>query len=1352
MARQVITIGAPDTSESNRLAWWRKPYPIIDASLMDLAGAQAVLRLFSLDVRASDAGAFYGNFVARLITTAGAETNPQESETKTGEDFTSAVENYASAYTITAGSASITLPGFNHSSWSGRDTTDPYAANANAARRTAIQSFITSYRAQSQSARDNTTLTIDDGARSGAAATITALARLSSATGRAIPTVVVRRGAAAPIQAEATLSSAEGTAIPPLQLSDYDRTGLEVDFAALIEVEVSANDVYFATGERWTDQGSLLGGELDFGAGDDGISRMFWFDSAHSGVPADSVGLFRFNDHPAAVSIGDFFSGLPAGWRLDVMVRAGEVHSQEVSGRTGSSGPNWVNIGVSDAGLAAAMNGLATGDRMILALAREVTKRTGAADPITALATLSDASGRASTVKRTGAAAPMTALATLSNASGTTSRVERTGAAAPITALATLSNASGRASTVERTGTAAPITANATLTDASGRASTVERTGEAAPIEALATLSNASGRAIGTVRTGAAATMTANASLSNATGTARPPTSGAAAALTALATMSDASGRAVPVERTGEAAPLTALATLSDASGTVLPVERTGEAAPLTALATLSNASGTVHPNRVADNAGTLTALATLSDASGRAVDADVLEFSVHVGIDEFDLGTSLQIIRPVRMAVHADIDGFDLGVSMRTVTAIRSYVEIPLDIRVSAELLDVVAPPVDPPVVPPGPPRLNLPSCEEPVVEQMGVCEAPTTTEQVGCVPGNLILPVPVHIGAEIDLGALDAFVSAAIVRGTIEFGVLVDLSGLDARTGLKVSVPTHIGTAIDLSPLEAKVSARVTEGVHLGVVADISDIDARATLVGFGVKLSTAVDLQDLEAAVSLDVKRPVEMEVVADIPDFDMRVALEVGTREGEVIPPGEGPRPLRGPKRETLLRVMAGLDEFDARASLEIGATPTRLGLFSNPTARAAVPGDTVEFRLSVSGNGQAPFVFTKQSGVSWLDVDGNTGVVSGTVPTGTPAGVVGAEFGVTDANRVFASTRVSVTVNEVAVNPVTLYLNKAIARGNRNQDLSAQLTASGGTGPYTYRKVSGPTWVTVGRLTGRVTGVVPANQAEGDYVARFEAEDSLGETDGINLTLRVSLTGAPSRASSKDIDLSSGLGLTSAFNNGTHIWTVGGTVAYAWRIGTGRPTRDSSRDFNLDSANDFPKGACSDNTTAWIVDRFAPPGQSNKKVFGYRLGSSGAPVRDSSKDFDLDSNLDSPVAAFTNGTHIWVVDDDDRQAYAYRINSSGAPTRDSSRDFNIISKATFAEAACTDGTYAWIVDRGIRGPASAYRIGSSGAPTRFGPKDFETEHPNNNPGGGATCDGETIWIIDGRDHIAYAYAI
>ena len=167
-----------------------------------------------------------------------------------------------------------------------------------------------------------------------------------------------------------------------------------------------------------------------------------------------------------------------------------------------------------------------------------------------------------------------------------------------------------------------------------------------------------------------------------------------------------------------------------------------------------------------------------------------------------------------------------------------------------------------------------------------------------------------------------------------------------------------------------------------------------------------------------------------------------------------------------------------------------------------------------------------------------------------------------------------------------------------------------------------------------------------------------------------------------------------------------------------------PTQDV---YNLDPvAVHYPRGIWSDGTTMWLTNTAA------STVFAYTMTTS---TRDTSKEFSLDTDNSGPWGIWSDGTTMWVLDSVDRKAYAYTL-ATGA--RDSSKDFNLDPDNRDSLGVWSDGTTAWVSDN-VDGKLYAYTLADG---TRDTSKEFAltaNSHPHDVSG--IWSDGTTMWVGD-----------
>ena len=147
-------------------------------------------------------------------------------------------------------------------------------------------------------------------------------------------------------------------AAPLLTIADFDKSGLEVDMLALITADTPP--IIYADTTRSGSQ-TPDDGEIGVGAGETLISRII---IAASGARV----LLNDNDTPTSLSLATFFgsSDSTSEWTLTVQTR-NHVASSEALAATGGG---WANFVFSDTDDIAALNGIAAGDKFIIAVSK----------------------------------------------------------------------------------------------------------------------------------------------------------------------------------------------------------------------------------------------------------------------------------------------------------------------------------------------------------------------------------------------------------------------------------------------------------------------------------------------------------------------------------------------------------------------------------------------------------------------------------------------------------------------------------------------------------------------------------------------------------------------------------------------------------------------------------------------------------------------------------------------------------------------------------------------------------------------------------------------------------------------
>ena len=168
----------------------------------------------------------------------------------------------------------------------------------------------------------------------------------------------------------------------------------------------------------------------------------------------------------------------------------------------------------------------------------------------------------------------------------------------------------------------------------------------------------------------------------------------------------------------------------------------------------------------------------------------------------------------------------------------------------------------------------------------------------------------------------------------------------------------------------------------------------------------------------------------------------------------------------------------------------------------------------------------------------------------------------------------------------------------------------------------------------------------------------------------------------------------------------------------------------SRDINaLEAAgNASPQGIWSDGTTMWVAD------DEDDNLYAYTLATG---ARDATKDISLHSDNDSPTGIWSDEATIWVADDEDDKLYAYAL--SGGTRQDGTnstddKEFDLHAANGDPAGIWSDGTTIWVANSNAPRKVFAYTL-SGGA------NDTDKEFvPNWNPVG-IWAHGTTMWAIN-----------
>ena len=123
-----------------------------------------------------------------------------------------------------------------------------------------------------------------------------------------------------------------------------------------------------------------------------------------------------------------------------------------------------------------------------------------------------------------------------------------------------------------------------------------------------------------------------------------------------------------------------------------------------------------------------------------------------------------------------------------------------------------------------------------------------------------------------------------------------------------------------------------------------------------------------------------------------------------------------------------------------------------------------------------------------------------------------------------------------------------------------------------------------------------------------------------------------------------------------------------------------------------AGNTVPTGIWSNGTTMWVADN------DDDKVYAYRLSNG---TWDAGRDIDtlIAAGNTNPTGIWSDGTTMWVADRDDNKLYAYLLSDG---TRDAVRDMSLISHNLNPTGIWSNEMTMWVADR-TAGKVYAYRL-------------------------------------------------
>ncbi|MBC6427243.1 MAG: cadherin repeat domain-containing protein [Ekhidna sp.] len=165
----------------------------------------------------------------------------------------------------------------------------------------------------------------------------------------------------------------------------------------------------------------------------------------------------------------------------------------------------------------------------------------------------------------------------------------------------------------------------------------------------------------------------------------------------------------------------------------------------------------------------------------------------------------------------------------------------------------------------------------------------------------------------------------------------------------------------------------------------------------------------------------------------------------------------------------------------------------------------------------------------------------------------------------------------------------------------------------------------------------------------------------------------------------------------------------------------------------------PIALWSDGTTIWVVDN------NDAKLYAYTLATK---ARDAAKDIDLDADNANPSGLWSNKTTIWVTDWNDAKLYAYTL---ATRVRDAAKDIDLDADNDRSVGIWSDGTTLWVVQNESGFSSDKLYAYTLATGVRDAAKDIDLDADNILPLG-LWSDNTTIWVADTYIRKLYAYTL
>jgi hypothetical protein len=285
--------------------------------------------------------------------------------------------------------------------------------------------------------------------------------------------------------------------------------------------------------------------------------------------------------------------------------------------------------------------------------------------------------------------------------------------------------------------------------------------------------------------------------------------------------------------------------------------------------------------------------------------------------------------------------------------------------------------------------------------------------------------------------------------------------------------------------------------------------------------------------------------------------------------------------------TITATDANINSLQASVSYALTVNPAGSLTISPASLPAATINSAYGATVSATGgSGTYTYAVTAGSLPAWLLLNASTGALTGTPTAGGSANFT---LTATDAGNagLMGSKAYTLNVNALAVNPVSL------SAATANTAYSATVSATGGSGTYTYAVTAGtlPAWLSLNSNTGALTGTpTTSGSASFTVTATDSGNNSFTGSRAYTLTTNgaATLTVSPSSLSAATANSGYSTTVNATGGSGTYTYALTAGTLPAWlslntSTGalTGTPTTSGSSSFTItatDSSNVALKGS------------------------------------------------------------------------------------------------------------------------------------------------------------------------------